>query len=119
KGPMKACNHLYSGDIGRTPLRQQSTILLKHLRLIALLMSLTVIAGPELGLAAPYRFNIIAKTGQDGVMGIHNQVSINDSNRVAFIGQETSDYTYYTSIWAGDGNGEAPYEIDFGAASVN
>jgi hypothetical protein len=60
--------------------------------------------------AGAYQYEVVAWTNSS-LMGFHSEVSINDSNRVAFIGQETSDYTFYTGVWYGDGGGNPPVEV--------
>src|SRR6266700_1076487 len=86
------------------------------LKISTILLTVSI---PLTSLAGPFKFNIVAKVGDPGLMGIHSQVSINDSNRVPFIGQETSDYTFYTSIWVADGNGTPPRRVNFGGPGLN
>jgi len=64
-----------------------------------------------------YDYDIIARSGQNGLMGMNQEVSINDAGRVAFIGQDTTDPTFFTSVWVGDGGGAAPFRVAFPGSS--
>ncbi len=75
-----------------------------------------------------YKFDIVAQSGVGTLVSINQEVSINDTGRVAFIGHDTASSSSFDSIWVGDGFGTAPRSInptfsgssrDFGFPQIN
>ena len=69
------------------------------------------------GMCGQYTLNIIAEAGHNGLMGMAQQVSINDLGRVAFIGLYSINSASSNEVWIGDGNGASPVSISPGFSS--
>ena len=63
--------------------------------------------------AGPYRIEVAAQSGKDGLTNIENDISINQKGNVVFIGHDASGAR---SIWMADGTGAAARSINSGFA---